>query len=261
MPELIDNQTHEWWKEKSKKWTAGSNPDEALECIKNFNKTDYRVVINSIGPEATDKETIEKSKNNYLILIDMISKNNLNAGITVRLTNLGINYSYDETKKALRTVLNRAKENNILVEIDMEERSVVEKTIKIASEMIDEGYLFRLCIQSGIKDIYDQVVKLKDNISFRIVTGSCYKETLEVDEPETIKQFYRIMLLCGNGSAIGTHITERLLCAKANNMETQVLMAFENEQPKGSVDTIYACFGDWKTNEGIRGYIKRREQI
>lgn len=264
MVKLLDGKSYSWWKEKAKRWTAGCTIGEAIARVKEINRRGFRVVINSIAGQSHDRESIFRVCDNYLSLIDAINKHRLNAGITMRSTNLGIDFSYNETKRALQAVLKRAEEKNVKIEVDMEERPYVEKTIKLISDVVHDNYHLRLCIQAGLKDIYDQVNKLSraagDRLTFRVVTGSCYKETLELDEPGTVKQFYRLMLLCGKNSAVGTMITERILCAKAVGMESQVLMGFENNQPKNSVDTIYAAFGDWKTNEGIRGYIQRREK-
>jgi len=263
MPKLLDGKTNTWWQNKAKKWTAGSSVNEAVRCVKKYNKKGYRVIINSIADVSHDQKALELIRDKYIELIEAIKKNRLNASITVRTSNLGIGYSYQEAKNALEAVLKKAKASQLRVEVDMEEREFAKKTLKAVTELAKKGYRFRVCIQSAVKDIDRQVARLRKankNLSFRIVTGSCYKETMELDEPKTIKQFYKLIFLAGKETAIGTHITERILCAKANGIESQVLMGFESKQPKGSVDTIYACFGDWKTNAGIRGYIQRREK-
>lgn len=264
MSQLLDKKPHKWWQEKAKKWTAGSSIDEAVKCVKKYNQKDYKTIINSIADVAQNPDDIEIMKNKYIDLINAIAKHQLNAGITVRLSNLGMKFSKKKTQSALEEVLTAAQKTQVEIEIDMEERPFVEDAIKMALDFSTAGYQFRLCLQSGIEDIIDKANKLikksKNKITFRVVTGSCYPETLEVDEPSTIKQFYQLIDICDQKSAVGTHITERILCAKASGLETQVLMGFEDQQPKGSIDTIYACFGDWKTNAGIRGYIQRREQ-
>lgn len=264
MTDLLDGYTTSWWKEKAKQWTAGGTIDEAIKTVKAYNNKGFRVLINSIAGQSFDLPSIIKVQNNYLSLVETIYKNKLNAGITTRSTNLGLVYSFNETRKALQSVLQKAKEKNVRIEMDTEERPHVEKTMQLTTEMVNLGFSLRVCVQSGIKNNYETVIKtlhnIRNNLTFRVVTGSCYKETLELNEAETIKQYYQLMLLLGNQSAVGTHITERILCAKAIGMEAQVLLGFENRQPRNSIDTIYAAFGDWKTNEGIRGYILRREK-
>lgn len=264
MTRLLDGQTYEWWQEKATRWTAGTTIDETIQTVQAYNQKEYKVIINSIAAVAHDQKSIDQVRDLYMLLLNAIHERRVNAGITVRLTNIGIGYSFVSAKKALKEVLQKAHRQKVDVEIDMEERPFVEDTIKLITEILEEGHSLRQCVQAGIKDIYPHVLALQkkggERLTFRIVTGSCYKETLELSETETIKQYYRLMMTCGKRSAIGTNITERILCAKANQMETQILLGFENRQPKHSIDTIYACFGDWKTNVGIRGYIQRREK-
>ncbi|MFH0837381.1 MAG: proline dehydrogenase family protein [Candidatus Aenigmatarchaeota archaeon] len=263
----IDGKPEQWWIEKSNKWVAGSTIIETIRTINKYNKKGYRIIVNSINAVSNDSVSIEKVKNNYTELIKKISENKCNAGITIRASNLGIGYSYKEAKRALQEVLETSKKLKVSVEMDIEEREFVEDTIKIASEMLEQGYSFRMCMQAALKNArkyLEQLIKSakkgKSNITFRIVTGSCYPKTKELSEENTVKQFYELMDL-KKGSAIGSHVIDRVLSANNKKIEAQVLMGFENTAAGKLANTLYAPFGDWRTNEGIRGYIQRREGI
>ncbi|MFH0836852.1 MAG: proline dehydrogenase family protein [Candidatus Aenigmatarchaeota archaeon] len=259
--------TEAWWIEKSNKWIAGSTIEKTVDTIKRYNKKGYRVVVNSINAVSNDTNSVENVKKNYIKLMEEIAKNKCNAGITIRTSNIGIGYSYNEAKKALEEVLKKSKEFNVPVEMDIEEREYVESTVKLACEMLTKGYCFRICMQSALKDtpkhlkkLLDVAKKGKSSITFRIVTGSCYAKTKELTEEETVKQFYDLMCL-QKGSAIGSHVIDRVIYANKKKIEAQALMGFENTAAGRLANTLYAPFGDWRTNDGIRGYIQRREGI
>ena len=224
----------QWWIEKSNKWIAGSMVSDVIETIKKYNKKEYRVIVNSINSVSNDNTAIANVKKNYIELMKEISKNKCNAGITVRTSNLGIAYSYNGAKKALQEVLEASKKLKVPVEIDIEEREFVDNTVKIAAEMLEQGHCFRMCMQSALKNARKNIGLLlkaskKGNtkITFRIVTGSCYPETKELNEENTVKQFYELMVL-QKGSAIGSHVIDRVLYANKSRIEAQVLMGFEN---------------------------------
>lgn len=226
-------------------------------------------MINVLGEKLDTEEQTNWFAGQYETILEGINKRKLNAGISLKLTSIGL-LNDGLAERNLEYILERGDETDI--EVDMESRNFVEKIIEIAEKMLGKGYKFRIAMQSALKSAYNYTKGLKEcaeanggDISFRICTGSCYgknengyETTLELSEKETDEQFYKLMDLAGKGSAVGTGKIERALYAKKEGMEVQSLKGDENTEVGKIADTFYVCFGDWRTNEGVRKYILRR---
>jgi hypothetical protein len=239
----------------------------------------------TVSPSAAKKKTIE-----YTTLLQEISDQQLNASISIKLSDLGLRQSISLTKRNLERLLTIAQDTNQIIEIDMEYRSLVQPTIDVAILMIRQGFQFRLAIQSGLTaalPLARQLLRIArrstGNIGFRIVTGSCYSHnadgyctTLETTEAQTIAQFH--MLLClarrwrqqgGLCSAVGTQNLDRIVLASRYGCEVQLLKGEEHTkayllakelQNKGHAClAFYVGYGN-PDDEGVQAYLLRRIQ-
>jgi hypothetical protein len=272
-------------------YTAGVSSDDALQFALGLNEQGHRALLNCLGERTDSPTAAEKKTTLYKDLLRAISDRHLDASISVKLSDLGLRQSISIAKRNLEVLLTMAQDINRIIEIDMEYRSLVEPTIDIATQMLRQGFQFRLAIQSGLITALPLARKLlhtaresTGNIGFRIVTGSCYAHnqdgystTLETTEAQTIAQFYMLLNLAmrwrreeGLCSAVGTRNLDRIVHASRYDCEIQLLKGEEhtkayilaNElQNQGKARlAFYVGFGSLD-DEGVRAYLFRRIKI
>lgn len=287
---LEENTQVQQLRQLHKQYTAGVSTQDALQYALDLNKKGYRAVLSCLG-ERTESPTAAKKKTSlYRDLLQAISDRQLDASISVKLSDLGLRQSISLAKKNLEDLLTRAQETDRIVEIDMEYRSLVQPTIDIALQMLRQGFQFRLAIQSGLRTAIPLASQLlhtarrsNGNIGFRIVTGSCYScnqdgysTTLETSEAQTIAQFYLLLDLAlwwrrkgGLWSAVGSRNLDRIVYASQYDFEIQLLKGEEQTkaffvadelQKEGCVRlAFYVGFGSLD-DEGVKAYLLRRIQ-
>jgi hypothetical protein len=273
-----------------KQYTAGVSSQDALQFALRLNKKGHRVLLNCLGERTDSPTAAEKKTALYGDLLHAISDRQLDASISVKLSDLGLRQSISLAKKNLEDILTLAQETNRIVEIDMEYRSLVQPTVDIAVQMLQQGFQFRLAIQSGLRialpfanQLLRTARKSTGNIGFRIVTGSCYSydqngysTTLETTEAKTIAQFYMLIDLAlrwrrkgGLPSAVGSQNLDRIVYASVHDIEIQLLKGEEqtkaflvaSELQKEGYGRLafYVGFGSLE-DEGVKAYLLRRIQ-
>jgi len=161
---VADNKTIERWVKKrgmkpggfAQQFLAGETIDEAMSETKRLNDMGIATTATILGESVTDSEGSYKARDINLELLDKIhatGASKYEAGVSVKLTQLGLDISKDLCMENMQTILQRAKEHNIYIRIDMEMASVVQVTLDIWEELyrnitedigvVIQAYLFR----------------------------------------------------------------------------------------------------------------------
>lgn len=195
----------------SRRFVAGEALDDAIQVTHELNKRGIQVALDMLGENVADEHEARKSTSNYINAINLIQRTALDANISVKLTALGLDISRELCEENLRTILERGREQNIFVCIDMEASDYTAQTIEIARKAqqhydqvgtVIQSYLYR-----SVEDI-EQLVE--QGVRIRLVKGA-YKEPQSVafQEKSDVDQNYvrlmRILLARGNFPAIATH--------------------------------------------------------
>lgn len=113
------------------RFVAGEKNSEAVEVVKQLNDEGFFATIDHLGEHTSTKELAKKSTDEIIELIQTIYKNNLIAGISIKLTQIGLLLGDQILKENLREILSYGKSLNIFIRIDMEDSSITENTIEI----------------------------------------------------------------------------------------------------------------------------------
>jgi len=115
-----------------------------------------------------------------LILLDKIRDSNLNIEISLKLTQLGFDISFDRTLDCFKQITQKAKEYRNNVFIDIEDSSYVDKTINFYKKVKEEFDNVGLCLQAYLYRTMDDInnmLHIKPWI--RLVKGA-YKEPPDI---------------------------------------------------------------------------------
>ncbi|HEX3721907.1 MAG TPA: proline dehydrogenase family protein, partial [Nitrolancea sp.] len=194
------------------RFVAGETFDEALEIVRELNASGLSVTLDALGENVRGQAEAEAASAQYLTMLDGIAAAGVNSTMSLKLTMLGLDISDDICRANLRPVLERARDLDTFVRIDMEGSPYTRRTLDIFYEFHQEfGDRVGIVLQSYLyrtgRDI-ERAIEQKARV--RLVKGA-YAEPPAVAYPrkETVDAAYRremnLLLEHGNYPAIATH--------------------------------------------------------
>ena len=170
----------------SSRFIAGMQIDDALRVAEAVNQQGMAVTLDSLGESVTSEAEAHRAADIYHQLLDLIATRKLNANISVKLTQMGLELSPALAESIAGSLAQHAHTTNNFVRIDMEDSSVTQVTLDIVRRVhaqpesrgsvgiVIQAYLFRS--QSDVEQLN------ADGIRVRLCKGA-YKEPPEVAFP------------------------------------------------------------------------------
>lgn len=125
----------------ARRFVAGESIEEAMAATRALNARDMLVTLDYLGESVTDEAIAAASRDEILRLLDRIEASNLDANVSVKLSQLGLRIQEQIAMDNLRLILTRAREHDNKIRIDMEESELVDVTLDIYRTLRDdEGF-------------------------------------------------------------------------------------------------------------------------
>ena len=250
---------------------AGTNIEETIESIKKLNALGISCTVDNLGEFVFEKEEALEAKQQILNVVEAIHTHQVDAHISLKPSQLGLDIDYDFALQNLREIVEAAAKYDMFINIDMESNKHLQPSFDILDELSKDFDNVGTVIQAYFFRAVDDIQKYKD-FRLRIVKGA-YKEPADVayqTKEEIDKNFVELIkwhLLNGKFTSIATHdhnvINEVKQFIKENNIpndkfEFQMLYGFRTDMQEqlakeGYNFTTYVPFGkDWY------GYFMRR---
>lgn len=122
----------------ARRFVAGETLDDALNATHRLNNRGLLVSLDYLGESVAHAEDTVEVVNTYRALIDRIQREAVGAGISLKLTHMGLDIDESLCVTNLRYILGDAKQYGIPVTIDMESSAYTEATLRIYRTMRDE---------------------------------------------------------------------------------------------------------------------------
>lgn len=253
------------------KVVAGTTIEETMESIKILNAQGISCTIDNLGEFVHDRSEATRAKNQILAVIEAIHSHGVDAHISLKPSQLGLDIAEDFCYKNLYQITQKAAEYDIFINMDMENYGRLQSSFDLLDELLKDFDNIGTVIQSYFYRAEDDLIKYKDE-RLRIVKGA-YKEEADVafqDKEDIDQNFIELIewhLLNGKFTSIATHdhhvIEHVKQFVKDNNVsldkfEFQMLYGFRDEMQlslakEGYNFCTYVPFGeDWY------GYFMRR---
>jgi proline dehydrogenase len=170
----------------SSRFVAGMEIDDALRVTEAVNRQGMSVTLDALGESVTTEAEAHRAAEIYHQLLDAISARKLNANVSVKLTQMGLELSPELAETIARNLAEHARSIGSFVRIDMEDSSLTQVTLDIvrrvhaqagmrgAIGIVMQAYLYRS--QADIEQL------LADGIRVRLCKGA-YKEQPNVAFP------------------------------------------------------------------------------
>lgn len=169
-----------WMARTSRRFVAGEHEEEALEVVRALNAKGFAVTLDFLGENTTNLREAQSAQQAYIRLLDFIAGNKLQADISVKLTQLGLDLGPDVALNHLSLIVQHAYEHHNEVEIDMEASPYVEDTLAIYETLQKQYHNLGIALQVYLhrtpSDV-ERLIPLAPKI--RLVKGA-YKEPPEI---------------------------------------------------------------------------------
>jgi proline dehydrogenase len=167
-----------------KRFMPGEKVDDAIQAAKELIKHNIPTTFTHLGENISSIEEAELNTQHYLDLLDKINNENLDIEISLKLTHIGLDLSFHKTLQLFSTILDKAKNLNNSVFIDIEDSSYVDKTIDFYKKIKEKYNNVGLCLQAYLYRTLDDLKGMIDlNPWIRLVKGA-YKEPTKVAFPK-----------------------------------------------------------------------------
>ena len=250
---------------------AGVDIEETIKSIRELNAQGISCTVDNLGEFVFEKEEALKAKNSILEMIESIHSNGVDAHVSLKPTQIGLDIDYDFCYENLREIVDAASKYDMHINLDMEDYAHVQPSYDLMDALLEEYDNVGTVIQSYFYRAMEDIEKHKD-LRLRIVKGA-YKEPVEyayqtMDEIDA--NFIKLIeyhLLNGKFTSIATHdhniinhvidFVERNKISR-DKFEFQMLYGFRKDMQrdlanKGYHFCVYVPYGDdWY------GYFMRR---
>jgi proline dehydrogenase len=256
------------------RFIAGMTPEDALRVAENLNRQGISVTLDSLGESVTSEAEARRAADVYHKLLDSIAARQLDANISIKLTQMGLTQTDLEQSAPLAesiagNLAEHAHAAGNFVRIDMEDSRLTETTLDIvrriharpatrgAAGVVIQAYLYRS--QADVEQL------LADGIRIRLCKGA-YQEPPEVafprkaDVDQNFLKLSRMLLSSAIFHGLATHDEAIVAATKAyaaehgigrEHFEFQMLYGVRRDLQRGLVRDgykvrVYVPFGtEW----------------
>lgn len=195
----------------SHRFVAGETLDEVIETARACNNAGMLVSLDFLGENVSTSADAQKVRDTYLEMYDRIARENLNANISCKLTQLGLDVSPDFCEGLVLSIAERAAGYGNFLRIDMEGSAYTERTVELVKNVRARTPAVGTVIQSYLYRSEEDVRGLLSlGCRIRLCKGA-YKEPAEVAYPKKADvdanyvRLMRLLLTSGFYHGIATH--------------------------------------------------------
>ncbi|HJP61182.1 MAG TPA: proline dehydrogenase family protein [Gemmatimonadaceae bacterium] len=195
------------------RFVAGETLDTALAAVARLNARGITASLDLLGESVHNETEARAAGDAYVTMLDRISQRKLNANVSVKLTAMGLDISEELCVATMHRILQRAREHDSFVRIDMESSEYTQRTLDLFEQRLYPAYRDHvgIVVQSYLYRTFadvERAIKLKARV--RLCKGA-YKEPETVAYPakkDVDSNYVRSMqelMLKGNYPGLATH--------------------------------------------------------
>src|SRR5690625_2179926 len=145
-----------------------------IKSVKKLNEAGISCTIDNLGEFVFEKEVAIAAKEQILGVIEAIHANKLDAHVSLKPSQLGLDIDQDFCLDNLTEIVKKAHEYNIFINFDMEDHARLQPSFDLLDELSSTYDNIGTVIQAYFFRAKDDIEKYK-NYRLRIVKGA-YKE-------------------------------------------------------------------------------------
>ena len=142
------------------RFVAGEKLDEAVIVASGLNADGMKVSLDLLGEEVHDAVSARAACDEYLACLDRIAEEDLDANISVKLTQLGLSIDEGLAVESIGRLSDRAEEMGTTVTIDMEDSRYTDATVRIYEKVQTDRGNLGVAIQAYMRRTPDDLQRL-----------------------------------------------------------------------------------------------------
>ncbi|MGC9158599.1 MAG: proline dehydrogenase family protein [Terracidiphilus sp.] len=119
----------------SSRFVAGMEIEDVLRVSEALNQQGISATLDSLGESVTSEAEARAAAAVYHKLLDAIAARKLNANVSLKLTQMGLNLSADLAESIAESVVQHAQATGSFVRIDMEDSALTQVTLDIVHRL------------------------------------------------------------------------------------------------------------------------------
>jgi proline dehydrogenase len=195
----------------ARRFVAGESLDDAVEAAREVNRRLQLASLDLLGENVSDEAGARRAAEGYLAVFDRIAQERLDANVSLKLTQLGLDLSEELCVELLEKIVAHATSQGNFVRIDMEGSAYTQRTVEITKRVraryagvgtVVQAYLYRT--EEDVQNL------LATGCRLRLCKGA-YKEPPEVAFPKksdvdaNYVKLMKMLLPSGIYHGIATH--------------------------------------------------------
>ncbi|KPL02209.1 MAG: hypothetical protein AMJ90_06485 [candidate division Zixibacteria bacterium SM23_73_2] len=193
------------------RFVSGERMEDGLVAVKKVNSEGAIATLDHLGEETSEPEEAKAAAGVYLNALDLINENQADTNVSVKPTQVGLKIDKKLCEENFARIIERAKEYNNFVRMDMEGSDCTQDTLDVFYSLREKYDNFGIVIQTYLyrseKDVEDI---LKAGGRIRLCKGA-YKEPKEIafqrkqEVDDNFVKLMKRMLKSGIYHGIATH--------------------------------------------------------
>jgi proline dehydrogenase len=162
------------------RFVAGTTLEQAVAAVRALNATGATATLDVLGESVSDRASADRAASAYVATIERIAAEGLDANVSIKLTQMGLDLGEDACLAVLAPVVEAGARHGVFIRIDMESSAYTERTLRIVDRLRAEGCDVGPVIQAYLHRSADDVERLAaERVRTRICKGA-YAEPAEV---------------------------------------------------------------------------------
>jgi proline dehydrogenase len=258
--------SHNTTRRMAQRFVAGEELDQAIAAARVCNQNGLKVSLDLLGESVSNAEEARRARDMYYVVFDRIAQEKLDANVSLKLTQLGLDLGDALCQELVESIVERAASYGNFVRVDMEGSAYTERTIDLVKRVRAKTPAVGVVVQAYLKRTADDVPGLlAAKCRMRLCKGA-YKEPPDIafaaksDVDANYVRLMREMLPSGIYHGIATHdpkmidATKEFVAARAiakSAFEFQMLYGIRTDLQQSLVREgfgmrVYIPYGkDW----------------
>ncbi len=195
----------------ARRFVAGETLDDAFEAAHAINQSLKLASLDLLGENVSDEAGARRAADGYLAMFDRIAREKLDANVSLKLTQLGLDLSEALCEELVEKIVAHATNQGNFVRIDMEGSAYTQRTVEITRRVRAKYAGVGTVMQSYLYRAEQDVLELlRIGCRMRLCKGA-YKEPPEIAFPEKADvdanyvKLMKLLLSSGIYHGIATH--------------------------------------------------------
>jgi proline dehydrogenase len=258
--------SHNTTRRMAQRFVAGEELDQAIAAARVCNQNGLKVSLDLLGESVTNAEEARRARDMYYVVFDRIAQEKLDANVSLKLTQLGLDLGDALCQELVESIVERAASYGNFVRVDMEGSAYTQRTIDLVKRVRAKTPAVGVVVQAYLKRTANDLPELlAAKCRMRLCKGA-YKEPPDIafaaksDVDANYVRLMQEMLPSGIYHGIATHdpkmidATKEFVAARAiakSAFEFQMLYGIRTDLQQSLVREgfgmrVYIPYGkDW----------------